>query len=402
MSRTAPSAETLTLRLPHEIEVRVAGHLQPDRPALVMLHHGLGSASSWRDLPDRLAAATGMPAVAYSRRGYGQSAAASAPPWPPGFMHTEAEGDLPGLLAALGIRQPILFGHSDGASIALIYAGSRLEPAPLGAVLLAPHVMVEPVTLTGARRAAADFEAGGLRASLQRHHRDAEATFRGWNETWLAEEFRGWNIEPSVSSVRCPLLVVQGLADAYGSLAQVTSIEERAPEPVETLLIAGCGHAPERERPDTVVDATAAFVAELADHARRSPRHVYHLTGAERLYTGLDADAFRPDHLAAEGFCHCTWSPATLLAVADDLFTDIDPVVLRIDPTRLTAKLRFEAPAPIGGGIEHLRFTRSFPHLYGPIDRAAIRQAGRIERFVDRRVWPRELVPLDSVLERLR
>lgn len=395
--------EQITLALPHAVEVIRVGTVRPQQPTLVMLHHGLGSVSAWRDLPEHLARATGLPVVAYSRRGYGLSdPVAGEPPWPAEFMHREAREDLPALLRALEIERPILFGSSDGASIALIYAGSELEPAPIGTILLAPHVMVEPVTLTGARQAAADFEAGGLRDSLQRHHHDAEATFRGWNETWLSDGFRDWNIESSLDSLRCPSLVVQGLADPYGSLSQIGPIEERSPRPVESLLIAGCGHAPERERPEEIVDATAAFSAAVTPpQYAAEPERIYHLVPAAELHDGLRDGVYAAAHLDDEGFAHCTWSPATLLAVADDLFGDSDPVVLQIDATAISAPLQLEAPAPLPGSGRHLDLPQRFPHVYGPIELDAIRGAGALERFVGRHVWPRELDSLARTLERI-
>ena len=401
MSYAGQGLDIREMSLPHAIEVGIVGELDPDRPTIVMLHHGLGSVSAWREFPESIARATGLATVAYSRRGYGRSAATGTLPWPASFMHDEAEGDLPRLLQALDIRQPILLGHSDGASIALIYAAAQTRPRPLGTVLLAPHVHVEAVTLTGARQAAVDFKAGDLRARLARHHRDPEAAFRGWNETWLSEDFRGWNIEQLLDSVHCPVLVVQGLADPYGSLAQVRPIRERVAAPVEVLLIAGGGHAPERERPLETIDSVVAFAAELDDSPATLPARIYHLTTAEELRAGLDPNRYAAAHLEAEGFVHCTSSPATTLAVADDLFAGDAPLVLQIDSARLGAAVKMEPPAPVAGRTAHRRFASSFPHVYGTIDRMAICAIGKLERAHDRFVWPRELLPVDEALERI-
>jgi uncharacterized protein (DUF952 family) len=312
-------------------------------------------------------------------------------------MHREAEGDLPRLLKQLDIRRPILLGHSDGASIALIYAASDHDPAPLGLALLAPHVKVEERTLQGAREAAAAFQAGPLREALARHHADVDATFRGWNETWLSAAFRGWNIEECLEHVRCPVSVVQGLDDRYGTLGQIRPIVERVRQPVEVLLLQGCGHAPERDQPETTLDSVVAFADQVTrrDPAART-RFIYHLTTPAELEAGLTEEDYRPVHLATEGFVHCTSSPATTLAVADDLFADADSLALRIEVKRLSAPLRFEPPAPVSGGTRHRRLARLFPHVYGAIDRAAIRGAALMPREDGRHVWPRALPPLVS------
>ncbi len=234
-----------------------------ERPALVLLHEGLGSLELWRDLPARLAERTGCGVLAYSRYGYGRSEP-FAEKREPSYMHHEARVVLPELLAALGIERPILFGHSDGASIALLYAG-ELAHDPRGLILEAPHVFVEEVSLRGIAAARAAY-AHGLRARLARHHDDVDATFWGWNDIWLDPRFRNWNIEAAADGVRCPVLLVQGEADEYGTTAQLAAIAARVPAS-ETLLVPGAGHSPHRDAPDAVLERVAAFVARLGRSA---------------------------------------------------------------------------------------------------------------------------------------
>lgn len=247
--------------LAHRLEYRWAGppH-QPGRPALVFLHHGLGSVSTWRDVPDRAAAATGLPALVYSRFGHGQSDPCPPVARAPDFMHREALDTLPALLAALAIDRPVLVGHSDGASISIIYAASGLAPAPRALVLFAPHVFVEPCTVASAMKVCDDFEHGTLRSRLARHHADPDGAFRYWSETWRSAAFQSWNIEDEVAKVRCPMTVVQGTADEYGTLEQVERVRRRAAAPVDVVLLEGCGHGPPQERPN---ESLAAIVSSL-------------------------------------------------------------------------------------------------------------------------------------------
>ena len=228
----------------------------PARPPVVLLHEGLGSVGLWRGLPETLAGATGCRTVAFSRFGHGAS---DPPPEPrtPRFMHEEALAVLPAVLDALDLRAPVLVGHSDGASIALIHAAER----PVrGLVAIAPHVFVEEVTLRGIRAARAAFADGGLRERMARHHRDPDVAFRNWCDVWLDPAFRAWSIEDRLPSITAPLLLVQGDRDEYGSLAQLEAIERGAAGPVERLVVPG-GHSPHLERPDGVVPAIVRFVA---------------------------------------------------------------------------------------------------------------------------------------------
>lgn len=226
-------------------------------PTLVFLHEGLGSVSQWRDFPERIAAATGLPALIYARYGHGQSEVLQQP-LGVDFMHREALETLPELLRLLDIACPILVGHSDGASIALIYAGSGHPLRCLAA--MAPHVFVEDISIDGIVAAKQAFEAGDLAQKLARHHRDAGKTFYGWNDVWLAPAFRNWNIERFLPAIKCPLLAIQGFEDAYGSMAQVDAIARQAGGPVEVLKLDRCGHSPQKDRPETVAAAIVEFI----------------------------------------------------------------------------------------------------------------------------------------------
>jgi len=226
-------------------------------PTLVFLHEGLGSISQWRDFPARIARATGLPAVVYARYGHGQSDVLEQPHGVD-FMHREALEFLPEFLRALGIARPLLIGHSDGASIALIYAGAG---HPLEAlVAMAPHVFVEDISIAGITAAKRTFESADLRDKLARHHRDAGRTFYGWNDVWLSPAFRSWNIESFLPAIRCPLLAIQGDGDEYGTMAQVDAIARQAGGPVEVLKLEQCGHSPHKDQPEKVIRAVVDFV----------------------------------------------------------------------------------------------------------------------------------------------
>lgn len=228
-----------------------------DAPTLVFLHEGLGSIGQWRDFPDRVAAQAGLPAMVYARYGYGQSDVLQQP-FGVDFMHREALESLPELLHALGIQRPILIGHSDGASIALIHAGSG--HALRGVVAMAPHVFVEDISIKSIVAAKQSFETTDLPQRLARHHRDAAKTFYGWNEVWLAPAFRAWNIESFLPAIKCPLLAIQGYDDEYGSMAQLDAIARQAGGPVEMLKLEQCGHSPQKDQPEIVVKAIVEFV----------------------------------------------------------------------------------------------------------------------------------------------
>ena len=224
-------------------------------PALVFLHEGLGSVALWRDFPAKLAAATGRRALVYSRAGHGFSDI-PAQARTPRFMHDEALDVLPELLRVAGIERPVLVGHSDGGSIALIHASAH---PVAGLILLAPHVFVEDLSVTSIEEARTTFETTDLGERMGRYHRDAERTFRLWNDIWLAPEFRSWNIEDVLADVTAPTLLIQGANDQYGTLAQIEAIEAGVQGRVRRTVL-DCRHAPHLEAPDETLAAAAAFL----------------------------------------------------------------------------------------------------------------------------------------------
>ncbi len=236
-----------------------------DAPVLVFLHEGLGSVALWKDFPKRVSHATGCPAIVYSRYGYGKSDRLAGARGVD-YMHREALEVLPQLLDALSIRNPILVGHSDGASIALIHAGAGSRPVR-GLALLAPHVFVEDITVKSIAEAKVAFGNTDLPAKLARYHDDAESTFRGWNDIWLHPDFRRWNIEEYLPGVNCPVLLIQGEDDQYGTAAQVKAIALQVNGPVETLMLPNCTHSPHLDQAQRTVEKIAHFVGRLRDKA---------------------------------------------------------------------------------------------------------------------------------------
>jgi pimeloyl-ACP methyl ester carboxylesterase len=228
------------------------------KPWLVFLHEGLGCVSLWRDFPDKIARQSGCPALVYSRFGYGRSAPLDGPRTPR-FMHDEALQVLPEILRLLGIVQPLLVGHSDGASIALIHAGHF----PVrGVVAMAPHVMVEAVSIASIEKVRASYLASlALKQRLAKHHDHVDDAFLGWADAWLQPAFRSWQIDVEVGRIDAPMLLIQGMDDEYGTLAQLDRIERAASRAVvQRVVLSGCGHSPQRDQPGAVLDAIAAFV----------------------------------------------------------------------------------------------------------------------------------------------
>jgi pimeloyl-ACP methyl ester carboxylesterase len=229
-------------------------------PTIVMLHEGLGSISMWRDFPRRVAEATGHDVLVYSRQGYGRSSPLVAPR-PLRFMHDEALVVLPEILNILEIRRPILLGHSDGGSIAIIHAGgSGREVA--GLVLMAPHVMVEDISVASIAAARIAYAEGDFRARLARHHDDVDGAFRGWNDVWLRADFRDWSIEEDLPRITCPVLAIQGMDDEYGTMEQVDRIGRAIPH-ARILKLARCGHSPHRDRAEDVLEAIRGLVERV-------------------------------------------------------------------------------------------------------------------------------------------
>lgn len=236
---------------------RIAGH-GCNAPELVFLHEGLGSVSHWRKFPAEVAHATNCSVTVYSRYRSGNSDVLTEPRAVT-YMHDEGLRVLPDLLSRLQIRDPILIGHSDGASIALIYAGAYNHVR--GLILLAPHVFVEELSVASIAEAKEKFETTDLGEKLARHHRDAARTFWGWNDIWLHPDFRQWNIEEYLPRIKCPTLVIQGLDDQYGTMAQVEAIRRQSRGPVEVLALPDCRHSVHRDQHDAVLEAITNFVA---------------------------------------------------------------------------------------------------------------------------------------------
>jgi pimeloyl-ACP methyl ester carboxylesterase len=231
---------------------------RPDRPSLVLLHEGLGSIELWKDFPDKVAEATGCGTLVYSRYGYGLSDRLEGRRGVD-YMHREALDSLPEVLAGLGISNPVLVGHSDGASIALIHAGAGRWPVR-GLALMAPHVFVEDVTVASIAEAKKTYETTDLPQKLGRHHADPDNVFWGWNDIWLHPPFKDWNIEDRLPSIACPVLLIQGKDDEYGTMAQLDAIERAVKGPVARLELEACKHSPHRDQTAATLDALARFV----------------------------------------------------------------------------------------------------------------------------------------------
>jgi len=235
---------------------------RPGAPTLILLHEGLGSVALWRDFPQKLAQATGAPLVVYSRYGYGQSDRLAAPRGPR-YMHDEALESLPALRQALALDDVILVGHSDGASIALIHAGSGQWPVR-ALILEAPHVFVEAMNLASIEAARRTYATTDLRRRLARYHADVDSAFRGWNDAWLSAAFGDWTIEEYLPGIACPVLAIQGADDEYGTPAQLETIARGVKGPFEPLVLRHCKHSPHRDQEATVLEAMAEFVARVS------------------------------------------------------------------------------------------------------------------------------------------
>lgn len=247
------------VRLEYRAIVGDAGH-----PTLVFLHEGLGSLELWRDFPDELARRAGAPALVFSRRGYGRSDPLAGPRGVD-FMNREALDVLPGLLDRLGIARPWLIGHSDGASIALIHAALSSRPVS-GLALMAPHVIVEDVSVASIARVRERYRDGDLRQRLAKYHDHVDDAFLGWADAWLLPEFRAWTLVDLCRNIHCPVLVIQGENDEYGTSAQVELIAAAVRGPVETRLLTACGHSPHRDAEAAVLDEMGEFIARRAPH----------------------------------------------------------------------------------------------------------------------------------------
>jgi pimeloyl-ACP methyl ester carboxylesterase len=243
---------------PIRIECQWVGAPRDATPTVVFLHEGLGSLSMWREFPREFCARHGLAGFVFSRYGYGRSTPRPHDErWASDFMSRQADEVLPALFDAVGIEQPWLFGHSDGGTIALLYAAR--QPGVAGVVAVAPHLFVEDVSIASIARARDAYETTDLRERLARHHDDVDSAFYGWNDVWLAPEFRAWNIEAEIATIACPVLAVQGEDDEYGTLAQIRAIERRLPK-TRLLVIPKCGHSPHRDQPEILSREAGRFI----------------------------------------------------------------------------------------------------------------------------------------------
>ena len=245
-----------------DLEAVCIGPSPSEAPTIVMLHEGLGCVSLWRDFPGKLARETGHGVFVYSRRGYG----ASDPyplPRPLDYMTREAMDALPDVLTKIGLKRGILLGHSDGASIAAIYAGSVQDHRIRGLVLMAPHFFTEPMGLAAVAQVKEIYETGSLRSKLAAYHTDVDNSFRGWNDAWGDPAFAGWNIEDAIAYIRVPVLAIQGKDDQYGTPAQIDALAEQLYSPLDIELLEECGHSPFIDQPERTLTAVADFAARL-------------------------------------------------------------------------------------------------------------------------------------------
>jgi len=256
---------------PMRLEYRMIGPRPGAAPTIVMLHEGLGCVDLWGGFPQKIAAATGAGVFVYSRAGYGRSSQARLPRTV-SFMHEEACEVLPRVLDAIGFQRGLLLGHSDGASIAAIYAGSVQDHRVRGLVLIAPHFFTEDMGIAEIERARDAFASGELREKLKRWHADVDGAFRSWSGPWLDPQFRNWDITEALGYIRVPILIVQGERDQYGTLKQVETAQQECFCPVETVVLPGIRHVPHREAPEPTLGAVAGFINRLLrDHHEAAP-----------------------------------------------------------------------------------------------------------------------------------
>jgi pimeloyl-ACP methyl ester carboxylesterase len=245
-----------------DLEYRMIGPAPSNAPTIVMLHEGLGSVGLWGDFPDRLAAATGASVFAYSRAGYGASTPVTLPR-PLDYMHIEACEVLPKLLDQIGFRRGLLLGHSDGGSIATIYAGAHQDHRVQGVALIAPHFIVEDISVTSIVEIKTAYETTDLKAKLARWHKDVDNAFYGWNGAWLDPKFRNWDISEYLAYIRVPVAILQGADDKYGTLRQIEIAQDECYCPVDVTIIAGAAHSPHREAPDATLEAISEFARHV-------------------------------------------------------------------------------------------------------------------------------------------
>ncbi len=241
------------------LEYQWVGVKHSDYPVVVFLHEGLGSIALWKDFPEKFCQANGFTGLIFSRYGYGLSTPRPADEkWSSNFMHEQAHQVLPVFFSQLRITKPWLFGHSDGASIALLYA-SRFSQELSGIIVAAPHIFVENITIESIQTARQIYLTQGLRDKLSRYHADVDSAFWGWNDIWLDPSFRAWNIESELATISCPVLAIQGEDDEYGTLEQVYGIQKKVPA-TQIAVIPHCGHSPHRDQSEAISQAAAQFI----------------------------------------------------------------------------------------------------------------------------------------------
>jgi pimeloyl-ACP methyl ester carboxylesterase len=250
------------------------GPKPPEAPTIVMMHEGLGSVSTWRNFPERVAKATKAGVFAFSRTGYGRSSPAQLPR-PIDYLQREAIDVLPKVLDAIGFQRGILLGHSDGGSIAAIYAGSIQDHRVRGLVLIEPHFFVEDMNIDAIRKTASDYETTDLRARLARHHANADDTFRGWRDLWLDPRFKAFDIRQELNYIRVPILIVKGEDDPYSTVAQIRAAEEECYCPVESVVVPNARHAPHHDQPELTIEAISSFINHILwFHQEARPPHM--------------------------------------------------------------------------------------------------------------------------------
>ena len=260
MTTLTPSG-FLTVGASH-LEYRMIGPSPESAPTIVMLHEGLGSAGLWGDFPEKLQAATGAGVFVYSRAGYGGSTPVELPR-PLDYMHIEALEILPKLLDKIGFRRGLLLGHSDGASIAAIYAGGVQDHRIRGVAMIAPHFVVEDISVKSIAGIKQAYETTDLRSKLKRWHRDVDNAFYGWNAAWLDPKFRDWDISEYLAYIRVPVAILQGAEDEYGTIRQIEIAQEECYCPVDVTIVPGAGHSPHREAPEATLNAISEFAGRI-------------------------------------------------------------------------------------------------------------------------------------------
>jgi pimeloyl-ACP methyl ester carboxylesterase len=245
------------------MEYQWVGVKNSEYPVVVFLHEGLGSVAMWKNFPEKFCLDHGFTGLVFSRYGYGQSTPRPAEErWPVSFMHAQAHEVLPAFFSHLGIRRPWLFGHSDGASIALLYAARHSDNLS-GIMVAAPHVFVEDLTIDSIRMAREVYLTQDLRAKLGRYHANVDSAFWGWNDIWLNPAFRAWNIEAELDGITCPVMAVQGADDEYGTLEQIYGIQQKIPA-TKIVVLPQCGHSPHRDQPEALSREAARFITRAA------------------------------------------------------------------------------------------------------------------------------------------